>query len=540
MGTTAGTGARAARWHVQTKLAACAAVLGALVVCGAAMPAPAGASTGPQATSTTAASAGSALATLPASFQSYWLASANGAVTAFGGAPLYGTASGTPLDQPVVGITATSTAGGYWLVASDGGVFSFGNARYQGSMGGQRLYRPVVGMAEAPATGGYWLVASDGGIFSFDAPFYGSMGNHPLDEPVVGMAAMPTGGGYWLVAADGGIFTFGKPNKFYGSTGGERLDQPIVGMSAAATGNGYLLVAADGGIFTFGSAATMFYGSLGGHSLAYPIAGMAAMFSDKGYWLTDTHGGVSPFGTAKFFGDLPAPQPVVGIAPAKGNGDPPPAQYTPGSYGYDVSGYQCSNLPSGAHTIGVVEVDGWGAAAPNPCFVTEVSWANPGVNLYMFTIYGTSTTAEPGCASAPVPTACNFGYSEAATDFQTAQADLNARATVPWWLDLEQANWSGSTVANQSVVMGALDALHGVGVSTVGFYFSLFGWGQLFGTYNPPGPLFPAWWTGPTPAYKCAHARTLAASTGHFMPSGPIELIQYSDNVHGYDGDYAC
>ena len=39
------------------------------------------------------------------------------------------------------------TAGGYWLVASDGGIFNFGDAKFYGSTGAIHLNQPVVGMA---------------------------------------------------------------------------------------------------------------------------------------------------------------------------------------------------------------------------------------------------------------------------------------------------------------------------------------------------------------------------------------------------------
>ena len=49
--------------------------------------------------------------------------------------------------------------------------------RFSGSAGGTPLNAPVVGMADTPSSNGYWLVATDGGIFSYgDAQFYGSTG----------------------------------------------------------------------------------------------------------------------------------------------------------------------------------------------------------------------------------------------------------------------------------------------------------------------------------------------------------------------------
>ena len=60
-------------------------------------------------------------------------------------------------------------------MASDGGIFDFGTAAYDGSAGGTSLVAPIVGMAATSDGAGYWLVAADGGIFAYgDAPFLGS------------------------------------------------------------------------------------------------------------------------------------------------------------------------------------------------------------------------------------------------------------------------------------------------------------------------------------------------------------------------------
>ena len=47
----------------------------------------------------------------------------------------YGSLGGTPLNQPITAMAATSDGGGYWLVASDGGVFAKGDAGFYGSAG---------------------------------------------------------------------------------------------------------------------------------------------------------------------------------------------------------------------------------------------------------------------------------------------------------------------------------------------------------------------------------------------------------------------
>ena len=246
---------------------------------------------------------------------SYYVATATGAVQPFGSAKSYGSLTGTTLNKPIVGMASTLNGLGYWLVASDGGIFSYGNAAFLGSRGGQPLNTPIVGMAATPDGGGYWLVASDGGIFSYgDAAFLGSRGGQPLNAPIVGMAATPDGGGYWLVASDGGIFSYGDA-LFYGSRGGQALNAPIVGMAATPDGGGYWLVASDGGIFSYGDA--VFQGSTGGIKLNKPIVGMIGTRDGGGYWLVASDGGIFNYGDALFSGSA-AP---LGISNGVGGSD---------------------------------------------------------------------------------------------------------------------------------------------------------------------------------------------------------------------------
>jgi SpoIID/LytB domain protein len=252
----------------------------------------------------------------------YWMAAADGGIFSFGNATYHGSMGGRRLNEPIVGMAATSNHQGYWLVASDGGMFSFGDAKYRGSMGGRRLNEPIVGMAATPDGGGYWLVASDGGIFSFgDAKYHGSMGGRHLNKPIVGMAATPDGGGYWLVASDGGIFSFGDA-KFYGSTGDKTLNRPIEGMARNVVGTGYWLVAQDGGIFSFGTA--KYQGSLPGLGIIdYTANTILPTTTGDGYLIVCGDGTADEVGDAPQFGDVRSAVPgydgkVVGAASLPG------------------------------------------------------------------------------------------------------------------------------------------------------------------------------------------------------------------------------
>jgi RHS repeat-associated protein len=104
--------------------------------------------------------------------------------------------SGAASAQAGTVVVAPSSGKGYWLVAADGGVFAYGDAAFAGSAGGTHLNSPVVGMAPTSSGKGYWLVAADGGVFAYgDAAFAGSAGGTHLYSPVVGIegGASPAG-----------------------------------------------------------------------------------------------------------------------------------------------------------------------------------------------------------------------------------------------------------------------------------------------------------------------------------------------------------
>jgi hypothetical protein len=433
--------------------------------------------------------------------------------------------------------TTSTDPPAYWLVASDGGIFSFGGAQFYGSMGGRPLNQPIVGMAPTGDGGGYWEVASDGGIFAFgDAQFYGSMGGRPLNRPVVGMAAVPGGGGYWLVASDGGIFAFGDA-QFYGSTGNLTLNEPIVAMTPSPDGAGYWFTAADGGIFAYGD--SEFYGSLGGVPQSRPIVAMAGTPRGRGYWLTNNNGAVTDFGTAPYLGSAPQVlnAPIVAMAETPGTGQLGSITVPSGSYGYDISNYQCTGLPPAPHAIGVVETNGHGTSAPNPCLGQEAAWAGGGLNLYTFLTCTDNGTNSPTCTY-------TSGFQEAEYAFTVAQT-AGADTGVPWWLDVEGKTWSQTTRnANALLVQGAIAGLRYEGINSVGIYASPAVWPTIVGTFQPSVPYWAADW-GLDPSTTCTDIHGKYQD----LPAGPVALVQYSSPSYPYeaggmttryDNDYAC
>jgi hypothetical protein len=484
------------------------------------------------------------------SVSAYWAVARDGGIFSFGGVPFYGSAGSIRLNQPVVGMAATSPTdfGGYREVASDGGIFDYGNARFFGSTGGTQLNQPIVGMAASPSGNGYWLVAADGGIFAYgDAAFHGSTGAIHLNQPVVGMAATPSGNGYWLVAKDGGIFAYGDA-AFHGSTGAIHLNRPIVGMAATHDGGGYWFTGADGGVFAYGDAG--FYGSLGNLPQSHPLVSLTVDRSGQGYWFINSNGAVSAFGDATYWGSAPQVinQAVVGMAQATGNGRFTGSSYPSGSFGYDISLYQCPSrggtLPPAPHTIGIVQVEASGFPV-NPCLAQQAAWAGGGLNLYVYVNYGTAATSgDPACNASADPSSCNYGYAAAIRAFTDAQgAGVNTQ--VAWWLDVENPSaWSPHTSYNAALVQGAIDALRYEGINSVGIYASPGNWPQIVGNYRPAVPYWAADW-GIDPATTCSNIRSIWPG----LPTGPVQIVQFSSPSAplplggmslAYDDNYAC
>ena len=53
-------------------------------------------------------------------------------------------------------------------------------------------------------------------------------------------------------------------------------------------------------------------------------------------------------------------------------------------------------LPTAAHTISIVQVDGNSSGATNTCLAQEAAWAGGGLNLYTYLTYTTSTADRAG------------------------------------------------------------------------------------------------------------------------------------------------
>ena len=249
-------------------------------------------------------------------------------------------------------------------------------------------------------------MASDGGIFAFgDAPFYGSMGGQHLNQPIVGMAATPDGGGYWLVAADGGIFSFGDAH-FFGSTGNIQLNKPIVGMTADPERAGLLVHRLRRRGVRLRRRPVL---RLAGQRPPEPARSSPSppTADGGGYWFANNNGAVTAYGDATYWGSAPQVlnRPVVGMAQATGTGNFTGSSYPSGSFGYDISNFQCRQPAALRPTPSAwSRWSGASKGAVNRCLGPRPHWAGGGLNLYIYLTYGVDPTSgrrRPAPSPAP-------------------------------------------------------------------------------------------------------------------------------------------
>lgn len=538
----------------------------------------------------------------------YYLFQSNGIVVSCGGAPLHGYKKRVGLANPIVGGAATAAGGGYWLVAAHGQVYVFGNAKSYGSANHLQFRTPIAGFAPTPDGKGYWLVSAAGNLFHYgDAGFYGSTVRDKQDGTVVALLPTPDGKGYWVVNSTGVVHNFGDAAPL-GSLAHRR--PPVIAASASPDGRGLLLLTKDGGVHNLGT--TAYYGSLVHQRLARPLTAIASSLQGSGYLLVDGAGSVFNFGGIPFEGSLAAVPPsrptrviaIVEVAPPVTILTTTPVgtdSLAPGSFGYDISNFQCSSpgsslasssLPPSA-SFAVIEAAGWLDSSFNSCLAAEAAWATAAAgssgghyNLYLFmNAPGQSSAANaldangPAgqcstlvAASQPGCIAYNYGYEGATAAFSSA-ASIGVSSSI-WWLDVEGTNlsstnysnfnagqfWSSKTALNDETIQGAIDAIRAKG-TTAGIYSSSVQFPTIAGSFVPSGAQVPLWIAGvpytnppftenglaPTSILKgwClgTSGYTNAAPTDLFAGGVPWLLQETPGGEaapYGIDPDYAC
>ena len=242
-----------------------------------------------------------------------------------------------------------ANSGGYWLVASDGGIFAFGNAAFYGSTGGHRTSTSRSWAWPPPPTArGYWLVASDGGIFSFGNAAVLRLDGRPPPQPA--------DRGHGRHARRAGVLAGGRRRRHLllrrrpllrldrqhppqqAHRGDDRRPRRH-GLLVHRLRRRRLRLRRRRLLRLAGQRAPE--PAHRGHHRRPPTA--------AGYWFTNNNGAVTAYGDATYWGSAPQVinRPVVGMAEADAaRGSFTGSSYPSGSYGYDISNYQCrATLP---------------------------------------------------------------------------------------------------------------------------------------------------------------------------------------------------
>ena len=371
----------------------------------------------------------------------------------------------------------------------------------------------------------YDLVASDGGIFNYGGSVYeGSTGAITLNKPIVGMASTPDGRGYWLVAADGGIFSFGDAN-FYGSTGAITLNKPIVGMAADPQTGGYWLVAADGGIFSFNAP---FLGSASNIALSRPVVGIAAVPTN------------SPYPSGSFGVDVSLFQCASATSPSSALASQSVGQYAIVGNGINVAGVGANYQNTFQASSCIVDQSRLLASSSARVDLYQPLWAAPSS-----TVDPTNTLQGPeaSCASNPSDPnyqACqsfNYGWNITSNSYnQNAQLGVSARL---WWLDVETGNpslWSSNQSLNGQVILGAISFLRSVGV-TAGVYSTAYQWNIITGNLTVDTPI---WIAGGTQQSCSDPSQIFGGGVPWLIQVGYTNLAGTNGGTVSVDQDFAC
>ncbi|MBO0731802.1 MAG: hypothetical protein J2P57_21260 [Acidimicrobiaceae bacterium] len=230
-----------------------------------------------------------------------------------------------------------------------------------------------------------------------------------------------------------------------------------------------------------------------------------------------------------------------------------PTTYSAGSTGFDISKYQCGDIPATRSAVAVVQVTGGGIKKPpNPCYAQEAAWAGPNLSAY---IYMDGLTAPDPVESRVEASKCNpkyplcqdydYGYFWA-SHWLSYSHQLGIHPKL-WWLDVENGPSWTNPIKSADTIRGAADALRSQGV-VVGIYSTPAQWATIAGSLTLPG--VQVWTAGAGRLTGPGHTATqICKSGGYNFAGGHLKMVQYGytgsflgayPNVAPYDYDYVC
>lgn len=238
---------------------------------------------------------------------------------------------------------------------------------------------------------------------------------------------------------------------------------------------------------------------------------------------------------------------------------PSPAPAPAALLGNDVSWPQCSkSLPKG-QAFGVVGVNDGLANTTNPCFATELGWAqksvggtgqdkvalyvntaNPGLTGSWWptsnTYSGVTVSSSYGTCDGSDTPACAYVYGYAKAYDDATIRGVDNPSNYLWWLDVETINsWETNKTANAADLEGMTAYFQSIG-ARVGLYSTSTQWGQIVGTVSTTSNLrnLKSW----IPGARSQSAAISACAADPLTSGSSVILTQFvSKNL---DYDYSC
>jgi Mannosyl-glycoprotein endo-beta-N-acetylglucosaminidase len=208
------------------------------------------------------------------------------------------------LRQPGRAIAAL-TSGGYYVINGNGTITAFNGAPFFGSppLADSDFFRDIATMPDGQ---GYVALRGDGLVYKFgsaaDPALLGNVGapSYPGQDTARSIAVMPDGKGYVILNSDGAITKWGSATTgAMAALGNVSWPGNDLGRAIAIMpdGAGYLVLDAYGGVNKFGSATQGLVGSgsttYWGTDLGRDLVVVSAFGAAFGYYVADAWGGIS-------------------------------------------------------------------------------------------------------------------------------------------------------------------------------------------------------------------------------------------------------
>lgn len=238
----------------------------------------------------------------------------------------------------------------------------------------------------------------------------------------------------------------------------------------------------------------------------------------------------------------------------------PPASKTASLLGIDISWPQCGKTVPTNQAFAIVGVNGGLANNSNPCFATQLAWANaskggtkqPLVQLYVNTAnpgkagswwptsntYGDAPVSNPygTCTPGDYGAACAYMYGYAKAYDDVKDRGVSNPASYVWWLDVEIENsWQLDKQANRADLEGMTAYFQSIGAA-VGIYSTSYQWNQIVGVVGAGSNLnnLRSW----IPGARSETAAKSNCNAARLTTNSPVVMTQFvSSNL---DYNYSC